>query len=192
MSGQRGWMRGCATGAALALCACGGAHRDGAEPYPRAPETCRAAESVPECEQRLEAYLARLDNLVGGLARGGRADGVRADSAVEAEAYEPEPASAPASPTSAPDELAPQPGPPVEVQSAPQADIADALTSGRSEDGPDCPSARDLRDRICELAEAICALAARSDAAPETTASCETARTSCKDARERVAVTCPD
>ena len=57
---------------------------------------------------------------------------------------------------------------------------------------PDCGQARDLRDRICELADAICELAGRPGAGPQTKATCDAAHQSCERARRRVAAACPN
>ena len=198
MSGRWGRrMRASAASAAVALCAgafgagCGGHYPQRAEPSARPAETCRAAESLPECEQRLQRYSARLDALVGPSPGDVAAHGARAPSPASPA---PEPSAIEAEPSSqAPVLSAAPPSPQQDLGSVPMAEAYDAEEHATgAQAGPDCSSARDLRDRICELAEAICALAARSDAAPETIASCETSRTSCKDARERVAAACPD
>jgi hypothetical protein len=55
---------------------------------------------------------------------------------------------------------------------------------------PDCASARDLRDRICELSAAICELAARNAASAELQSRCASAQTGCTQAREDVAGSC--
>lgn len=55
---------------------------------------------------------------------------------------------------------------------------------------PDCPAARALRDRICDLAAAICVLAARNPANGELQAQCSGAETTCSQARDDVAQSC--
>jgi len=75
------------------------------------------------------------------------------------------------------------------VGPAPRSELA-GERSGAGQ-GPDCSAAADLRDRICELADAICALAARPDAAPSTHSSCESGLRSCDRARDEVARACP-
>ena len=56
----------------------------------------------------------------------------------------------------------------------------------------DCDVAADLRDRICELAERICAIAAENpdDALLET--QCKSGRAACDRARQNVSVGCGD
>jgi hypothetical protein len=167
-----GWLMSSAASAiALWLSACGAApHR--AEHAPgRAPETCRASETVAACQQRLAGFTQELEALVGPLASGSEL---------------PDPA-APATEVETLSEPREQPAPaPVEV-----GELQGAREATQS-DQPECGSARDLRDRICELAAAICELAARTDAAPETKTMCESSRTSCAQARSRVAAACPD
>jgi hypothetical protein len=55
---------------------------------------------------------------------------------------------------------------------------------------PDCGGARRLRDRICELAEAICELERRNPDSAELEERCRSARESCDQARADVARTC--
>ncbi|HMI94511.1 MAG TPA: hypothetical protein VK509_24225 [Polyangiales bacterium] len=170
---------GATSGAALVLCACGASSYRSEHAPERAAETCGAAETVSACEQRLQTYASQLDALVGPLA------------------------SAPGAPPPAPGQIRqeslapPELEAPAEVHSAPAPEAAseayEADEAGGSERSapPDCDAARDLRDRICELAAAICELAARSDAAAETKTTCDSSRTSCEQARTRVAAACP-
>lgn len=79
-----------------------------------------------------------------------------------------------------------------QAYAGPEADLESAPAPEERSSGPDCSAARDLRDRICQLADAICALATRSDAAPETAATCDSSRTSCERARKQVAGACPE
>jgi hypothetical protein len=55
---------------------------------------------------------------------------------------------------------------------------------------PDCASARELRDRICDLASAICTLAARNPGSGELHGRCSSAEVSCSQARDDVAQGC--
>lgn len=54
----------------------------------------------------------------------------------------------------------------------------------------DCGSARDLRDRICDLSARICDLARAGD--QDTRARCEDGATRCARASRRVAASCPE
>jgi hypothetical protein len=89
----------------------------------------------------------------------------------------------------------PNGGPPSSLSQAygvQEADHESASAPEETASGPDCSAARDLRDRICQLADAICAIAIRPDAAPETAASCDSSRTSCERAGKQVAGACPE
>jgi len=178
LRGSTGWvLAGVTSAAALALCACGGSGYRAEHAPERAAETCSAAETVTACEQRLQGYARQLDALVGAVASAPAAHEAPAPSVAAAPSEE-----LPATPEAAA---------PVEVQSAGAADASEA-DQAEEPAGRDCAAARDLRDRICELAAAICELAARSDAAPETKTTCDSSRTSCEQARTRVAAACPD
>jgi hypothetical protein len=63
-------------------------------------------------------------------------------------------------------------------------ELGDALSLA----APDCNVVRSLRDRICDLAEHICRLAA---ADPEIKIRCDDGRIRCSDAKTRVGVQCP-
>jgi hypothetical protein len=127
------------------------------------PESCPDVESLASCAARLESLNAAL-----------------------AEALPPPPA--------APQEQ-------VVEQSAPVAQMEAAAPERDAEEeqrrfhdrkgGPDCSAARDLRDRICDLADAICALAARAGAPHEIMDRCTSARASCERARSEVSNACP-
>jgi hypothetical protein len=180
-------------GATLALSACGAAGYPGERGADRAPETCSASEPVAACEQRLRDYAGRLEALVG--------PGVWSSQAEPAASP---PTTASQSVAGAPAPPAPSPGPPpaaapepaAETEAAPDVDDLMSQQSAPAEEmdahEPDCSAARDLRDRICELADAICALAARPDAARETAATCDAARGSCERARSKVDAMCSE
>jgi hypothetical protein len=55
---------------------------------------------------------------------------------------------------------------------------------------PDCPTARALRDRICELSAKLCALSG-AQPGPEIASACADGRARCDRARERVSAACP-
>ncbi|MEM9067947.1 MAG: hypothetical protein AAGE52_05550 [Myxococcota bacterium] len=54
----------------------------------------------------------------------------------------------------------------------------------------DCESARNLRDRICELSARICGIAEENPADLPTAERCEDGSTRCESASERVASSC--
>jgi len=54
---------------------------------------------------------------------------------------------------------------------------------------PDCPTARTLRDRICELSARICTLS-QTEPTPELASACTDGRTRCNKAKERVGASC--
>jgi hypothetical protein len=130
-------------------------------------ESCPDVESLPGCEARIDGLSAALADAL-----------APAQAAVQEQSVQ---QSAPAM-----DEP---------VAGAPARE-SDEESSAPSEDkdhkgGPDCASARDLRDRICDLSDAICALAARDGAPPEIMDRCTAARTSCERARSEVSNVCP-
>jgi hypothetical protein len=53
-----------------------------------------------------------------------------------------------------------------------------------------CLTAADLRDRICDLSERICALATSGSGADDVQHKCTSAMTACEDARVRVTNAC--
>jgi hypothetical protein len=133
---------------------------------PHAPESCPDAESLPACEARLDGLSAALADVL---------------------------APAPAAPQG---EAVQQSAPAMDMQAAPapESDAEESERLAQNKDhkgGPDCMSARDLRDRICDLSDAICALAARDGAPHEIMDRCTAARTSCERARSEVSNACP-
>jgi hypothetical protein len=72
---------------------------------------------------------------------------------------------------------------------------ATSESSSRAEEsrtpGRDCNAARDLRERICELSEAICALATKEKAEPGLDTKCSAAHASCDRAKSEFARACP-
>lgn len=65
-------------------------------------------------------------------------------------------------------------------------DLDDALPLGAA----DCDAARDLTDRMCELAERICAIADERPDEPEVGLRCDDGRSRCEEARARVRKRC--
>lgn len=128
------------------------------------PESCPDAESLPSCEARLDGLAAAL-----------------ADALAPATAATQEPSTT-------------QSAPAVDMEAPPESDKEEAERLARengNKKGADCTSARDLRDRICDLSDAICALAARDGAPHEIMDKCTSARTSCEHARTEVSNACP-
>jgi hypothetical protein len=129
------------------------------------PESCPDAESLPACEARLDGLSAALADAL---------------------------APAPPAPQG---EAVQQSAPAMDMQStaAPESDEEESeRVAGKDHKGGlDCTSARDLRDRICDLSDAICALAARDGAPHEIMDRCTAARTSCERARSEVSNACP-
>jgi hypothetical protein len=70
------------------------------------------------------------------------------------------------------------------------ADASRALDESLALATPDCPTARALRDRICELSGRLCALS-QSDPTPEMTSACADGHARCNKAKERVSASCP-
>ena len=166
---------GLLTSGAPLLASCAGGANYPREEAVRAPETCAAQTAVPECQQRLQALEQRLTTTLGPTNNSIPTAGPPAPPAAGSVAS--------GSPSIAP---------PVEQDMVPSGN-ADELAppTPSSPQPPDCPAARDLRDRICQLSDAICALAAHADAAPETATTCDSARASCDRARTDVARVCP-
>ncbi len=74
-----------------------------------------------------------------------------------------------------------------ELESA-ERDLAETLAG---DDSTRCTTAARLRDRICELSEAICEIADRYADNTTIGSRCEDARGRCESARERVGSACP-
>ena len=70
------------------------------------------------------------------------------------------------------------------------ADAVRALDDTLALATPDCPTARALRDRICELSTKLCALSG-AQPGPEIAAACADGRARCDRAKERVSAGCP-
>ena len=70
---------------------------------------------------------------------------------------------------------------------APDLELSEQGSAGAP---PDCAAAGGLRDRICELSRAICALAARNPDSAELAERCRASQASCTRAREDVARAC--
>lgn len=67
---------------------------------------------------------------------------------------------------------------------------SEPLETGSHAGAPDCDAARRLRDRICELADAICALESRNPGSTEIEARCRSGRLTCEQARADVERVC--
>lgn len=131
------------------------------------PESCPDAESLPQCEARLDGLSAALADVLAPVATATQGESPQQQS----------------EPTTA-----------MEAAPAPESDEEESAPQAPGKDhkgGPDCTAARELRDRICDLSDAICSLAARDGAPHEIMDRCTTARTSCERARSEVSNACP-
>jgi hypothetical protein len=126
------------------------------------PESCPDAESLPTCEARLDGLSAALADAL-----------------------------APAAPAQG--EAVQQSAPATDLEAPPESDEEERARLRRENhnSAADCTAARDLRDRICDLSDAICSLAARDGAPHEIMDKCTSARTSCEHARSEVSNACP-
>jgi hypothetical protein len=128
----------------------------------REPESCRDASAVGACETRLANLERALEQTLGVTAEGSEPAGQVLEYSRASNERQ---------------------------QATSQSSAARAEESGAP--GRDCTAAQDLRERICELAEAICALAAKKDAEPGLDAKCSAARASCDRAKSDFARVCP-
>ena len=127
----------------------------------RAPETCASAASGAQCRER----VATLERALGETL-------------------------APSGPLARPSAQSMAEAPREYTEQAASAGPSSGEEEARPAAARHCDAARDLRDRICELADAICALAARNTQTHELDPHCKAAESSCQNAKTEVAAAC--
>jgi hypothetical protein len=82
-----------------------------------------------------------------------------------------------------------------ELESAPEpapAELRRQLDRAYRASSPDCPSARDRKKAVCDLATQICALTDRDPNVASVAEYCDDARRRCNDAERRTSERCPE
>ncbi len=153
-----------------------------AVPESQAPTTPEAEEtSTPAPPAEKEAAPSRAESAEPSAAPPAQA---APKSAADAEARSP-------SKPSAPRARAARPGASGSGLEAPDT-LMQRLDREVSLSTPDCPSARDRKKSICDLATQICRLVERDPNAASTERYCDEARQRCSDAEERTSLRCTD